>query len=405
MMLTRMGVSNGEMALFTSLLYLPWVIKPLWSPIVDIFRTKRWWILMMQLLLTACFVGLTLSIPHPAQEVIDATATPISLFTGMLILFWVSAFLSATHDIAADGFYMLSLSEGDQSLFVGIRSTFYRLSSIFGQGVLIAVAGILETRTGNIPLAWQLTLLISSILFALLTLWHTFALPHTERHHDVSENKGQGERLLNVFVSFFRKPGIWIALIFMLLYRLPEAFMLKLVNPFLVGKNADGGLGLLTEQVGLLYGTIGVLFLTIGGILGGIYASKKGLRKSLWIMALFITLPDAVYLWMSIAMPHSLWLIGSAIALEQFGYGFGFTAYMLYLMWFADGEHKTSHYALCTAFMAIGMMLPGMVAGYLQEAVGYVWFFGIVMLLCLVTLAVTAIAYRQIPEEYGKSHK
>lgn len=402
MMLTRMGVSNGEMALFTSLLYLPWVIKPLWSPIVDIFRTKRWWILMMQLLITACFVGLTLSIPHPAQEVIDATATPISLFTGMLILFWVSAFLSATHDIAADGFYMLSLSEGDQSLFVGIRSTFYRLSSIFGQGVLIAVAGILETRTGNIPLAWQLTLLISSILFALLTLWHTFALPHAERHHDVSENKGQGERLLNVFVSFFRKPGIWIALIFMLLYRLPEAFMLKLVNPFLVGKNADGGLGLLTEQVGLLYGTIGVLFLTIGGILGGIYASKKGLRKSLWIMALFITLPDAVYLWMSIAMPHSLWLIGSAIALEQFGYGFGFTAYMLYLMWFADGEHKTSHYALCTAFMAIGMMLPGMVAGYLQEAVGYEWFFGIVMVLCLVTLAVTAIAYRQVPEEYGR---
>lgn len=446
MLLTRMGVANGEMALFTSLLYLPWTLKPLWSPLVDVVKTKRWWILMMQIALTVCFVGLTLSVPHPDAEMITRTATPISFFVSMLVLFWVSAFLSATHDIAADGFYMLALTEGDQSVFVGIRSTFYRLSSIFGQGVLIAVAGLLETHTDNIPLAWQLTLLLTSVIFALITVWHTFFLPRRHAENDCEANaspenlrnlpkrslrqfvsapphtqsnntkkilkqvqdddkRDTPPRFAEAFLSFFRKKGIAIALLFMLIYRLPEAFMLKLVNPFLVGTTENGGLGLLTEEVGLVYGTIGVLFLTLGGILGGLYVARFGLKRSLWPMALLITLPDAVYLWLAVAQPDSLWLISSAIALEQFGYGFGFTAYMLYLIWFAEGEYKTSHYALCTAFMAIGMMLPGMVAGYLQEHLGYPLFFAFVMLCCLLTLVVTALVYRQLPPAFGKKER
>lgn len=406
MMLTRLGVSNGDMALYTSLLYLPWVIKPLWSPFVDIWRTKRWWILTMQILMSACFVGLTITIPHPDASIISVQQTSIGLFKWMLCLFWICAFLSATHDIAADGFYMLALSEGDQSLFVGIRSTFYRLANIFGLGVLIAIAGLLETRLGNIPQAWQITLLITSILFASITLWHLFFLPKAETKTTDTEHNKTVEAIFQefglTFVSFFKKKGILIALLFMLLYRLPEAFMLKMVTPFLVGSQESGGLGLKTEYVGLLYGTFGVLFLTIGGILGGIYASRKGLKKSLWIMALLITLPDAVYLYMSLFPTNSLWLIGCCISLEQFGYGFGFTAYMLYLIWFSQGEKKTSHYALCTAFMAAGMMLPGLVAGYLQEAVGYKIFFSLIMLFCFITLLVTALVYQQIPEQYGK---
>lgn len=399
MMFTRMGVSNGEMALFTSLLYLPWVIKPIWSPIVDVVRTKRWWIIAMQVLLTLCFVGLTLSIPHPDAATIASGHTPISLFAIMLIIFWVTAFASATHDIAADGFYMLALDEHRQSLFVGIRSTFYRISSIFGQGVLLTIAGILETRTGYIPLAWQLTLLICSVIFACITLWHNFFLPKVERTEAVKET---GLGLIRCFSTFFRKKGIWLAMVFMLLYRLPEAFLIKILNPFFVQTAEQGGLGLATDQVGIAYGTFGVLCLTIGGILGGIYSSHFGLRRSLWLMALAISLPDAVYLLLSLFPTSNIVLITIAISVEQFGYGFGFTAYMLYMMYFSEGEYRTSHYALCTAFMALSMMLPGMVAGYLQEAVGYTTFFGIVMLCCLVTLVVTLLIYKQINPSYGK---
>ena len=270
-MFTKMGVPNGEMALFTSLLYLPWTLKPLWSPLVDIFRTKRWWIVMMQIIMSAAFVLLTFSIPHPSKEVIDGMNTPISMFTFTLILFVITAFASATHDIAADGFYMIGLDQGQQSFFVGIRSTFYRLSSIFGQGVLVVIAGLLEEKTGNIPMAWMLTMATTAVLFSLITLYHTFAIPRPSSDKPVNESGGSfGGEFAQAFVTFFKKPGVWIAIVFMLLYRLPEAFLLKMVNPFLLSPAHHGGLGLPTSTVGVVYGTIGVLALTIGGIIGGI---------------------------------------------------------------------------------------------------------------------------------------
>ena len=402
MMLTRMGVSNGLMALHTSLLYLPWVIKPLWGPFVDIVRTKRWWIILTQIALSACFVGLTLSIPQPSAETIAAAETGIGVFSVMLCIFWLTAFLSATHDIAADGFYMLALDEGDQSLFVGIRSTFYRLSMIFGQGVLITLAGYLEKSTGNIPFAWQMTLLGASVLFAVITLWHTFALPRVEKNN-YEKKKTAGEILRDfgeTFVSFFSKKGIGLALVFMLLYRLPEALLIKIINPFFVDQKTNGGLLLQTEQVGIIYGTVGVIALTIGGILGGLFVARYGLKHSLWWMALAITLPDAVYVWLSYSQPDNILWISTAIALEQFGYGFGFSAYMLYLIYYSMGEHKTSHYALCTAFMALSMMIPGLFAGALQEAVGYQAFFLIVVAACSLTYIVTA--FLKIDPEFGK---
>lgn len=407
MLFTRMGVSNGEMALFTSLLYLPWLIKPFWSPFVDIFRTKRWWIISMQILMTAAFVLLTLSMPHPSPETIAAGNTSITLFTVMLILFFITALASATHDIAADGFYMLALTAHHQAAFVGARSVFYRLSSIFGQGVLLVIAGLLETKTGNIPLAWQLTLLFTAIIFALVSLWHAFFLPKPDADHSSLQGAERSPKVIfrefgRTFATFFRKNGVWLAILFMLVYRLPEAFLIKLINPFLVGTQANGGLGMSTEMVGFVYGTIGVLFLMIGGIGGGLFAARVGLKKAMWWMAAAITLPDFCYVYLSTCLPDNIIAIASALAVEQFGYGFGFTAYMLYMMYFAEGEFKTSHYALCTAFMAASMMIPGLFAGYLQEALGYQNFFWMVMACCLATVIVTFLAERKIDPDYGK---
>ena len=407
-MFTKMGVPNGEMALFTSLLYLPWTIKPLWSPFVDIVKTKRWWIIAMQLLMSAAFILLTLSIPHPADEVIQARQTPVSLFTFTLILFIISAFASATHDIAADGFYMLALSQEDQSFFVGIRSTFYRLSSIFGQGVLVYIAGVLETSTHNIPMAWQVTMGISAILFTALSLYHAFAIPHpaTDIPRLGESKTGQAKEIVRefcrTFSTYFRKPGVWLAIVFMLLYRLPEAFLLKMVNTFLLGSVESGGLALSTQKVGVVYGTIGVLSLTIGGIIGGIAASRWGLKKSLWPMAACMTLPCATFVYLSMAHPTNIIVISTCVAIEQFGYGFGFTAYMLYMMYFSEGEFTTAHYAICTAFMALSMMVPGMFAGYLQEWLGYPGFFWMVIFCCLATVAVTFFVRQAVDANYGK---
>ncbi len=402
-MFNNMGVPKGEMSLFTSLLYLPWVIKPLWSPFVDIIRTKRWWIMAMQIIMSIAFALTAFSLPHPSAEAIASGHTSVSLFSLTLVLFWITAFASATHDIAADGFYMLALKPKDQSLFVGIRSTFYRLSSIFGQGVLVVVAGLLEKNLGDVPKAWSITLIVSAILFSVITFWHTFSLPKPDADSTRTAGntaKGIVKEFGRTFVTFFRKKHVWIALAFMLLYRLPEAFLVKMMNPFLLDPVAQGGLGLSTEVVGLVYGTIGVAALTVGGILGGIAASKWGLKKSLWPMAMALTLPCLSFVFLAAFQPQNIGIISACVALDQFGYGFGFTAYMLYLIYFSDGEFKTAHYSLCTAFMALSMMLPGMVAGYVQESLGYTNFFIFVMVCCLVTVAVTSAL--KVDPEYGK---
>lgn len=411
----RLGMSNGDLALYTSLLYLPWVIKPLWSPVVDVFKSKRWWILVMQAIITVSFALLALSVSP-------------DVFGLSLVIFYVIAFASATHDIAADGFYMLALGEQEQSLFVGIRSTFYRISSVFGQGVIVVVAGLLEERMGRIPSAWKVTLLLCGALFALLTLWHCRSLPKVERNlagvHDsdrkaadagtmeakaadempepcvpaggkLAVHRGGWGDMWRVWKTFFMKDGVWLALAFMLLYRLPEALSVKMLTPFLLDPPEAGGLGLSTAQSGLVYGTAGVIALTIGGILGGVYAARKGLRKSMWIMALSLALPCAVYLFLALTQPERMWIVYACVVLDQFGYGFGFTAYMLYMMKFAEGEFVTSHYAICTAFMALSMMIPGLFAGWMQEALGYVGFFIIVMICCLATVFVTLFVRRR----------
>ena len=391
----RLGLSNTEIALYTSWLYLPWTIKPLWSPIVDLLRCKRWWVVSMQALVGAALAGVAFFLP--TEWWVQAS----------LACFWLMAFASATHDIAADGFYMTALQPEGQSLFVGIRNTFYRLASIFGQGVLVAIAGAIELKTKDIPLSWTITMLVTAVLFSLVTFYHIFVVPKPASDKPTlaagtASAKAIFREFGRTFATYFTKPGVLLAIVFMLLYRLPEAFLIKMCMPFLVASKASGGLELSTAEVGIVYGTIGVIFLTLGGILGGLFASRLGLKKSIWWMAGCMTLPCLTFVYLAIAQPDNVVIISTAIAIEQFGYGFGFTAYMLYMMYFSEGEFKTSHYAICTAFMALSMMIPGMFAGYIQEAIGYTDFFWLVMVCCIATVIVTFFVDRKIDPEYGK---
>ena len=399
-MFKNMGMPNGELALFTSMLYLPWVVKPLWSPFVDIIKSKRWWIVAMQVLMSAAMIALPFLLPSVNGDGIASSP----MFFATLAMFWVTAFASATHDIAADGFYMLGLDIGTQAELVGIRSTFYRLSSIFGQGVLVALAGYVERTVHDVHMAWKITLLLSAAIFALVTLYHTWTLPRPSSD-SMSSGRSAGEifrEFGRTFSTFFRKKNVAVAMIFMLLYRLPEAFLVKMMNPFLMDPVSAGGLGLSNEMVGIIYGTIGVAALTVGGILGGLAASRWGLKAVIWPMALALTLPCLSFVFLAAFQPSQLWITGCCVALDQFGYGFGFTAYMLYLIYFSEGEFKTSHYSLCTAFMALSMMLPGLVAGYVQEMLGYTSFFGFVMVCCLVTVLVTLLV--KVEPGFGKKH-
>ena len=393
-MYKNLGMSNTDIAFYTGWLYLPWVIKPFWSPFVDIIRTKRWWTVTTQFIIGAAFAAIALTLPLDSYVAMS------------LAVFWLIGFASATHDIAADGYYMLALDSSDQSLYVGIRSAFYRLATIIGQGGVVMAAGWMETAFGNVPRAWAVTFLILSVLFLLIAFYHSRILPRPAEDRPSGAMPGKPAsghstaRILREFVgtfgSFFRKKHVWIAVTFILLYRFPEAQLVKMINPFLLDPATEGGLGLSTAQVGLVYGTIGIIGLTLGGILGGVLVSRYGLKRCLWPMALALTLPCGVFCWMSMAQPDpasmlNLVLINACVFIEQFGYGVGFTSFMLYMMYFAEGPSKTSHYAICTAFMALGMMIPGMFAGALQEWMGYVGFFWWIMGCCLVTLAVTAL--------------
>jgi PAT family beta-lactamase induction signal transducer AmpG len=397
-MYKRLGISNADIALYTSWLYLPWVVKPLWSPLVDLYGTKRRWTVTTQFAISAALAAVTLALGSPA------------FFALSLTVFWVMALLSATHDIACDGFYLLALPQREATAFVGVRSTFYRLAMITGQGAFVILAGQLEVLTPDQPRrAWVLTFAAIAALFAALSLWHRWRLPRPARDRSVraaladapgAETAPPAASFLAVFVSFFQRPRMWAVLLFLMLYRFAEAQLVKLVTPFLLDARVDGGLGLSTSQVGVAYGTTGALALTAGGLLGGVLASRYGLRRLLWIFVAAIHLPDLAFVWLAYAQPESFTVIAAALALEQFGYGFGFTAYILYMMMISRGPQQTAHYAICTGFMALGMMLPGMFAGALQERLGYPHFFVWVMLSTIPGFVVTALV--RIDPEFGR---
>lgn len=385
-----LGIGNTEIAFYTAWLYLPWVIKPFWSPFVDIIRSKRWWVLAMQWAIAIAMASIAFALPASG------------FFQATLALFWLMAFASATHDIAADGFYMLALTEHQQSLFVGIRSLFYRISMVVGQGVLVVVAAFVSDAWAQPKAGWIVVFGILAAFFALVASYHSFALPRPAADA-MRSPRSRGEVLrefTETFMAFFRKPQVGVALTFMLLYRLPEAQLVKMITPFMLDPTESSGLGLTPDQVGLVYGTIGVIGLMLGGIVGGVAAARRGLRYWLHPMAWSMSLTCLTFVYLAVAQPSAIWEIYLCVFVEQFGYGFGFTAYMLYLIYFSAGRFKTAHYSICTGFMALGMMLPGMAAGWITDHFSYVAFFIWTMVCCVATIGVCYLIH--VDKNFGK---
>ncbi len=388
----NLGVSNAAIAFYTGWLYLPWVIKPLWSPMVDLLKTRRQWIWMMQWLLGAGLAGVALTIPAP------------HFFQLTLAFFWLLAFSSATHDIAADGFYMLATTEREQSFFVGIRSLFYRVATIAAQGGLVILVGKIHTRNGNYSVAWSTAFALMAAIYLCFGLYHRIILPQPAGDQPkLAAPKDFLAEFFKTFGTFFQKPKIVVMLVFLLVYRLGEAQLAKMAQPFLLDPRTIGGLGLTNDQLGLVYGTVGVVVFISGALLGGFAVARRGLKFWLWPMLLAIHLPDAVFIWLAYVQPENIYAIGAGVAVEQFGYGFGFTAFMLYMIRIARGEHQTAHYAICTGFMALGVMLPGMWSGKVQELLGYPHFFVWVILATIPSFLVAT----QIPleAEFGKRNR
>ncbi len=385
-----LGIDNTALAFYTSWLYLPWVIKPFWSPFVDIIHTKRWWVVTMQITIAIALALIAFTIPTSA------------FFQTTLAVFWLVAFASATHDIAADGFYMLGLSEHQQSLFVGIRSLFYRASMIVGQGGLVVLAALINERYATITGGWVAIFAIMSAFFFAIAVYHGITLPRPNADTDRAPKNCRQvlSEFCDTFVAFFRKPGIIVALIFMLLYRLPEALMVKMIPPFLLDSTDAGGIGLNADQVGIVYGTVGVIGLMLGGIIGGLAAARGGLKAWLHPMAWSMSLTCLTFVYLAWGQPSELWQVYACVFVEQFGYGFGFTAYMLYLIYFSNGAYKTAHYSICTGFMALGMMIPGLAAGWLADHLGYLYFFLLTIVCCATTIGVCYLI--KVSPEFGK---
>ncbi len=388
-MYKRMGVSNAKIGFYTGILYLPWVIKPLWSPIIDMLKKKRFWIILMQFIVALGLLGVSLSLYLPN----------FLLFT--MIFFFLMAFSSATHDIAADGFYMLGLDVHQQAYFTGIRSTFYRLAIITAQGFLVIIAGELE-KSGDIPEAWSTVFIILTIVFFLFFVYHNFILPHPSADKAVvnTETTDPIKNFFRTFLIFFKKEKIGLIIAFLLIFRMGEAQLITIAQLFLKDPRNVGGLGLTTIQIGFVYGTVGVIALSIGGIIGGLLAARNGLKFWLWPMFVAINIPALVYIFLSYTQPSSFYIISAMVAVEQFCYGFGFTAYMLYMIYIVVGEYKTSHYAIATGFMALSMMVPRLFSGELQELLGYQHFF--IWVLLTMIPGIFIVKYLSIDPEFGK---
>lgn len=395
-MYMQMGLSDAEVGLYTGWLALPWVIKPLWSPFIDLLKTKRWWVLTMQALIGASLAGIAFSIPTAFW------------FQTTMCLFFLIAFCSATHDISADGFYMIELDDHNQAKYVGLRNTFYRLAIIFVNGMLVSLAGILQVVfRGQIRFTWALIFYGLAGLFIGLWLYHSRFMPRPKE--DVHTKRTVAEvtsELKNMFITFFQKfdrRGTLIVMLFLLFYRFPEALLNTMTKTFMLRHNYAGGLGLSPQEYGLANGTVGLIGLLLGGIIGGILVSRDGMKRWLWPMVCAITLPDVVYIYLSYSLNSNLVVVSSCLFIEQFGYGLGFTVLTLYMLYYSQGKYKTSHYSICTGISYLGLMLPGMLSGYIKDMVGYRMFFIIVMVCCVITFAVTA--FLKIDPDFGKKDK
>jgi len=384
-MYKNLGISNADIGLYTSFLYLPWVIKPLWSPVLELFGNKKQWFLSMQLILSLTFLGVGL------------TTQLDQFFMITLAFFWMGAFASATNDIASDGLYLIALKPKEQSFFVGMRNTFYRVGMITGSGLFVMLAGFLEKKFGDPADAWSWTIIGVALLMLTLTGINYMTTPNVLEKR---EPKTAQPSFIDVFGSFFSKKNIFLSLSFVLFYRLGESQLVKMASPFFLDSRETGGLGLSTTEVGFIYGTLGVIALLMGGILGGILISRDGLGKWMMPMVFAINAPNIGYVFLSWLQPENVYFAASVVFVEQLGYGFGFAAFMVFLIFLADGIYKTAHYALATGFMAMGMMVPGIISGYMQQWLGYPGFFVWVVIATIPGFFIAFVV--KYPPDFGK---
>lgn len=385
-----LGMDNRDVGLWTSLIAMPWAFKPLWTPVLDLFGTKRLWAIGMQLLMAVIFTasaGLILS----------------DKLTWLLIgAFFLLAFASATHDAAVDGFYLIALDSHEQSFFAGIRGTFYRIASVLVQGGLVMLAGVIEHRSGSVKTGWCVALALAAAVMALIALWHFAAMPKAAGDRPARSGNGLAE-FFAAFLSFLKMPGVVGLVVFLFLFRLAESQLGKMAVAFMKDAREDGGLGLSTEAFGMLYGTFGVLALIAGGIVGGVLVARYGFGRTVWPLVAALNVPDLVYVYLATFRPESLWIVGGCVTVEQFGYGLGYSAFMLVTIAFAEhsGPFKTSHYAIMTGITILGLNLTGMLSGYAQKWLGYVPFFWYVMICTIPSFLVMIPVARRIPADFG----
>jgi PAT family beta-lactamase induction signal transducer AmpG len=388
---TRMGISAVLIG-YTSWLALPWMFKPLWSPIVELFGTERRWVWSTEYLASAAFA--VVAAGYLSEHFFWWTAAGYALL----------AVASATHDIAADGFYMRVLSSHHQTWFAGIRSVAFRGGWIYVEFALVGLSGLMMRQGYEPALAWAVTHGVAAVTFFLLAAYHSIVLPAAR-----VTKRAANRSLIDVFhqtrlifTRFVAEIPLASALPFLLLYRFAEAQLVKFAPKFLLDERAVGGLGFLEEQIALVNGAFGIGALLAGGVLSGFLAARDGLRAWLWPMAVMLNVPNVAYLALAYYQPENLFYVGLGVVVEKFGYGFGFTGYMLYMLYLARGEHQTSFYAICTGFMTLGLIVPGSLAGWPLEWLGYTGFFTWILIATIPSFMVTWIVYRRMDQQFGR---
>ncbi|MGE5621073.1 MAG: MFS transporter [archaeon] len=363
LMYKNLGLPDSQIAFFTTLIAWPWTLKPLWGPLLEMFKTKKYFVVATQFIGGVAFGLLALTLPLEG------------FFKYSLVMFAIIAFNSATHDIAADGLYINVLSEKQQAAFIGWQGAFYNIAKVFSQGALVYIAGKLETSAGVVH-AWMIVMGIFGSVLLCLSLYHMKMLPAGNRAAKVDNIKEAFSTFWDVVKTFFRKKNIWWGIAFIVLYRFAEGQAIKIVPLFLRTDRGHGGLGLSTSDIGIIYGVFGAAAFVLGSILAGYFTANRGLKRSLFILACFFNIPFAVYAFLAITAPQSFVIISLAVVFEYFGYGFGFVGLILFMMQqIAPGKYKMAHYAFATALMNLGFMIPSMISGYLSDFLGYRNFF------------------------------
>jgi MFS transporter, PAT family, beta-lactamase induction signal transducer AmpG len=393
LMYKNLGISDAQIALWTSLVMLPWTLKPFWGPLLEMFKTKKHFVVGTQFVTGISFGMLALALP------VDG------FFRYTLALFGVIAFSGATHDIAADGVYINVLSNDLQAKFVGWQGASYNVAKIFTQGALVYLAGQLENQIGVLH-AWMVVMGIFGAIMALLSLYHARFLPSGGASKQVHSVPEAFATFGDVIKTFFRKRHVAWGIAFIVLYRFAEGQAIKIVPLFFKAAREAGGLGLTTSEIGIVYGTFGAAAFVLGSILAGYFTAGRGLRKSLLVLCAFFNIPFAVYAFLAITQPTSLWVIGTAVVFEYFGYGFGFVGLMLFMMQqIAPGKYKMAHYAFATGLMSLGMMIPSMLSGLISDWLGYRTFFIWVVIATIPSFLVTWLVPFRDTEADGDSDK